>query len=74
MSKGKPLASSQLVAIAERASEAGGRHGVMVVLDAEANVCMFPTDETPPLLIAGMLVFALSLVTEGDADDSSEDE
>jgi hypothetical protein len=70
----KPLASSPLVAIAERASEAGGKHGAFVVLDGSGNVCLYPTDETPPVLLAGMLTFALSLLTDGAAaDDDDED-
>lgn len=70
----KPLASSPLVAIAERASEAGAKHGAFVVLDGSGNVCLYPTDETPPVLLAGMLTFALSLLTDGAAaDDDDED-
>lgn len=68
----KALASSHLVAIAERASEAGARHGVLVVLDNEGNVCMYPSEETPPVLLAGMLTFALALLTNTPADDEDE--
>lgn len=68
----KPLASSHLVAVAERASEAGARHGVLVVLDGEGNVCMYPSEETPPVLLAGMLTFALALLTNTTADDDDD--
>lgn len=68
----KALASSHLVAIAERASEAGARHGVLVVLDNEGNVCMYPSEETPPVLLAGMLTFALALLTNTTGDDEDE--
>lgn len=72
--KANALVYSPLVAIAERASEAGAKHGAFVVLDGSGNVCLYPTDETPPVLLAGMLTFALSLLTEGAAaDDDDED-
>lgn len=73
MSKGKALASSHLVAVAERASEAGARHGVLVVLDIEGNVCMYPSEETPPVLLAGMMTFALALLTATGGDDDDDD-
>ena len=62
--------ANPLVAIAERAHEHGTKHAVLVLLDAEGNVVLHNTDETPPVVLAGMLTFALSMVT--DTDDAED--
>jgi hypothetical protein len=72
MSRAKALATSHLVALAEKATEAGAQHGVLVVLDAEGSVCTYPTEETPLVLLAGMLTFALHLLTNTTSEDDDD--
>ena len=73
MSRAKALSTSHLVALAEQATEAGAQDGVLVVLDAEGNVCMYPTEETPLVLLAGMLTFALHLLINTTGEEDGDD-